>query len=205
MMSLHWFPELDFGVYPVVASEEPYDQAYFDKYVQMAKTEQGQTITAKRVELVNQFHTGRIVDIGVGSGAFVDAHGMAFGFDINPVAVEYLKKHDKYVPFPGLLDEKQTRFEAISMWDVLEHLRYPGKYLRWASRFVFLSIPIFENAENAVRSRHFRKNEHRWYFTRSSLKAFMAEYGFRCVHEEHEPETGRESVFRFVFERTADG
>lgn len=202
---LVWCPELGMGYFPVQEAEEPYRnggaQAYWDKYVGYAATEQGVRLTETRVQMVTEWHDGPVVDIGIGCGSFVEAmHAAgraAYGCDVNPVAVTWLHhRHLWRSPW-------EREVAAVTMWDVLEHLPDPALMLRSVREFVFVSLPIFTDAEHIIRSRHFRRDEHRWYWTADGLSRWMLAQGFELVqHDTRESRLGREDIGSFVFRRS---
>lgn len=192
---LQWLPEVGIGYFPV--REMPYDAAYFDKYVRMADTEIGRKLTEARVALVNKYTDGQVLDIGIGSGAFVQARPNTYGYDINPVAVEWLADNRLYRhPFRGA--------DALAFWDSLEHIPDPTLMLQGARQYVFVSCPIYDDVMHILRSKHYRPDEHCWYWTIHGLFAFMSAFGFEPVEMNRmETELGREDIGTFVFKRTA--
>jgi hypothetical protein len=57
-----------------------------------------------------------------------------------------------------------------------------------------------------LRSKHFRPQEHIWYFTREGLVNAMKACGFSLVAEsDFETELGREDIGTFAFRRVTDG
>ncbi len=201
-----WLPEHGMGFWPVREDDEPYRnggaQAYWDKYVEYSRTPLGEALTAARVELVRGWTNGPVLDIGIGAGSFVEAlytvGGTAYGFDVNPIAVSWLQARglwrDPWEPGVDL--------HAVSLWDVLEHLPDPGALLERVSGYVFTSLPIFESGEQVLCSKHFRPDEHRWYWTRQGLVHWMARLGFECVEQdERESLLGREAIGTFAFRR----
>jgi hypothetical protein len=192
---LQWLPELGIGWYPV--KESPYDAAYFEKYQLMADTEMGRQLTQARVALVNKYTDGQVLDIGIGSGQFVEARPCTWGYDINPVAVEWLAERKRYRhPFRGA--------DALTFWDSLEHIHNPELLLQGAREYVFVSCPIYDNVMHILRSKHYRPDEHCWYWTVHGLFAFMSNFGFEPVEMNRmESAIGREDIGTFVFKRTA--
>jgi hypothetical protein len=190
---LSWYPEIGIGYYPVI--ESPYDESYFLKYVAMAQTEMGQKLTQARVDLVNKYTHGTVLDIGIGCGSFVSSRPDTYGYDINPYAVNWLIDRKIYRhPFKGA--------EALTFWDSLEHIHDPTLMLQGAKEYVFISAPIYENAGHVLQSKHFRKDEHCWYWTSIGIRNFMHRFGFGCVEENYmETELGREDIGTFVFKR----
>ena len=196
---LTWYPERGFGYYPVRGNGTVYDRAYFEKYVGYAQTELGQQLTAARIGLVlRHMPCGELLDIGIGSGAFVQARNYfapTFGFDINPAAVAWLMQRDLYRdPITGSI-------EGMTFWDSLEHLPDPQQYLAQAT-WAFLTLPIFTGPDHVLASKHFRRDEHIWYFTRGGLIRWMEAQGFRCVeHNTMETLLGREDIHSFAFQK----
>lgn len=191
---LVWLPERGMGYYPV--REQPYDEAYFAKYEAYARTEMGLAITAARVELVRRHARGEVVvDIGIGCGAFVEAMD-CYGFDINPAGARWLQQHGAF------WNPYKREAGALTFWDCLEHIHDPAPLLAHAREWVFCSLPLFEGPEHVLRSKHFRRDEHCWYWTRAGLIGWMAEHGFRCVeHNTAESLLGREDIHSFAFRR----
>ncbi|MEO8101337.1 MAG: methyltransferase domain-containing protein [Betaproteobacteria bacterium] len=202
---LQWLPELGIGWYPV--SAQPYDAGYWDHYRALDLTPCGSALTAMRIALVARHWAGTVVDIGIGGGRFVEQRGKAgptFGFDINPHAIQWLIENDAWCdPFrwlPGLPGGLPV--EAITCWDSLEHIADPGALIAWVKRFVFVSLPIFVDAADALASKHYKPAEHCWYFTRTGLARFMDGCGFAMIESNAmEQAAGREQIETFVFER----
>jgi Methyltransferase domain len=194
---LHWLPEAGIGWYPVEAN--PYNAEYWDKYRALDSTASGDALTACRVSLVRSHWRGPVVDVGIGGGRFVQDHHDAFGFDINPSAVAWLKGRKRYC------DPHSNSIEAATFWDSLEHIHDPAPILENVRRFVFVSLPIFDDVAHVLRSKHFKPAEHCWYFTRTGFDRFMRRFGFRMVdHSTIEQSAGREDIESFAFERVRE-
>lgn len=194
---LVWLPERGMGFYPVDPADEPYDESYFRKYQEYANTALGRALTRARVEFVAHHHKGALVDVGIGCGAFVEARGEGtLGFDVNPVGIRWLKERGLW------RDPYYGQVEAVSLWDVLEHLPFPAALLANVRRWVFVSLPIFRDAEHLLASRHYRRDEHRWYWTTEGLVEWMSAHGFQCIDSsEMETRLGREDIGTFAFRR----
>jgi Methyltransferase domain len=196
---LQWCPELGVGYFHV--TEAPYDQAYFDRFARQALDPIGQQLMTSRVHFVEQYYRGPLVDVGIGSGAFIDKRnarrpGMTRGFDINPAGIAWLDERDLWAdPYAY----KQT---AVSLWDVLEHIHDFRPLLANVERWVFLALPIFRDCDHVLRSKHYRKDEHFWYFTRRGLLNIMLELGFELIGDsDMETKAGREDIGAFAFKR----
>lgn len=192
---LVFLPELGIGRYPVPASR-PYDDTYFEKYRRMACTERGRALTRSRIDLVARHYDGPLLDVGIGAGQFVAERPHTAGYDVNPAGIEWLKSRGSWA------DLYTGTWAALSFWDALEHIDDPEAALSRAEKWVFVSIPIFHNADHLLRSRHFRKDEHIWYFTHAGLLRWFDTQGFDC-REWNEAETvlGRDGIHSYAFER----
>ncbi len=150
----------------------------------------------QRVEFVAQHYRGTLVDVGIGSGAFIEARDDTYGFDINPAGVAWLKKKCLW------FNPYDRSFPALSMWDVLEHIADFRPLLANVEEWLFLAVPLFEDAEHVLRSKHFRKDEHYWYWTRRGLVTMLGELGFDIVADSNmETHAGREDIGAFAFKR----
>ncbi|MDG0556620.1 methyltransferase domain-containing protein [Klebsiella quasipneumoniae] len=191
---LSFFPELGFGYFPV-PKNRPYDERYFEKYKAMADTEMGRQLTDFRVNFVRKHHQGDVCDVGIGCGQFVEAYNCS-GFDVNQAGIDWLKAEGRY------LDFYKHGCDALTFWDVLEHIDEPDKAIACANKWVFVSIPVFDSAEHILRSRHFRKDEHIFYFTNDGLIRWFGENGFVLVESVNtESEIGRDGITTYAFRR----
>jgi hypothetical protein len=202
--ALTWY-DIGVGWYPVSAGIKPYDRAYFERYRRQANSDIGRALMAARVAFVRKhwWGPGMLVDVGIGSGAFIKRCNrkkkMAVGYDVNPAGIEWLKQHrcfwNPYYP-PG------RRISVLSLWDVLEHMPDFSSLLAKVEQWVFLSLPIFNDAAHALRSKHFRPDEHCWYWTRDGLVMVMQRLGFELIEEtDMETRIGREDIGAFAFRR----
>jgi hypothetical protein len=199
---LVWLPERGMGWLRV--TDAPYDAEYFDKYVGYSQNEQGRAITAARVALVEKYVLPfeRLIDVGIGCGDFVDSCTCdAYGYDINPAAIEWLNARGRFV------DPYKATPDALTFWDALEHIPDVHRMIANAKRWVFASLPIVPgDGPPALNWKHLRRDEHCFYFTRKGFIAWMGAQGFECV-ECHAGEIllGREDIETFAFRRRADG
>jgi methyltransferase family protein len=197
---LTWWPQIGVGYYPVEAGLAPYDQEYFDRFARDARTELGRALMRARFNFVEQYYRGPLVDVGIGSGAFVELrrnHGRTtYGYDVNPAGIEWLEQRKL------LVDPHLVTFDAITLWDVLEHIPDFQSLLDNVRDWIFLSIPIFRDAEHVLASKHFRPDEHCWFFERRGLLCAMNLCGFELISENKmETELGREDIGTFAFRR----
>ena len=178
----------------------PYDQKYFDRFDRNAKTDLGRALMRARCDFVEQHYQGPLIDIGIGSGAFIECRERrqqkTWGYDINPAGLKWLEKRML------LVNPYFVPLEAMTMWDVLEHMENFCLLLANCREWLFVSLPIFRDAEHALRSKHFKPEEHCWYFSRDGLLFAMKTCGFALVSESDvETELGREDIGTFAFRR----
>src|SRR5262247_1707334 len=69
---LTWWPEIGVGYYPVTAGIEVYDRDYFDRFDRDAHSDLGKALMQARFDFVERHYRGPLIDVGIGSGAFVD-------------------------------------------------------------------------------------------------------------------------------------
>lgn len=194
---LVWYDDLGMGYYPVNLVGQ-YDKAYWDKYVKYRADPIADSLMKSRSDFVERLYgNGPVVDIGIGSGHFIDwRRASTFGYDVNPIAIRWLLDRDLWWD-PYVRDP-----EAITCWDSLEHMARPEALVRCVKKLIFLSIPIFVDRGHVIQSKHYRPDEHFWYFTRDGLIEWMLRYGFRLVEENQmETDLGREDIGTFVFKR----
>lgn len=188
------------GYYPVDQTLGVYDRDYWAKYVAYDASPLGRDLTRARVDLVNRYWSDEVIDVGIGAGGFVRERRRTgrdtFGWDVNPTALEWLRGHD-LARDPMV---EPVGF-ALTFWDCLEHIPEPDAMLSRAA-MVFVSLPLFDGPEHVLRSKHFRRDEHCWYWTRAGLLAWFADRGFSCVeHSTIESLLGREDISSFAFAR----
>lgn len=191
-----------------VKNEGVYDEEYFQRYREMSQTPMAIALNGFRADLVRR-HGGRVggafeeitlLDVGIGDGAFLraleeDRWIHRFGADVNPAGIAYLEEH-------GQLGSLEDTYGVVTFWDSLEHIRDPRWALRSAASVALVSIPIFADVEHVLASRHFRPDEHYWYFTRAGFIAFAKQEGFDVVDVlATETALGRDGIETFVLNR----
>lgn len=140
-----------------------------------------------------------LLDIGAGTGAFVRAAAAAGydakGFDVIPKAAERLRQAGAYA-------EDASAFNAVTLWDCLEHMEDPAACLQTVAldARAFISLPIFTDLTEIRASKHYRPGEHLYYWTATGFITWMARQGFILLEQSHhEIEAGRDSIGAFAF------
>ena len=194
---LVWNPALGIGFYPVHINGQ-YDQAYWDKYVTYSKTPLGAALNQARLDLARRFcPTEQVVDLGIGCGHFVEARGEnTFGYDVNEAGIRWLLDRKRW------WDPWSKDPENLTCWDSLEHLARPAELVSRIKRRLLVSLPIFRDEAHVLSSKHFRPDEHYWYWTRDGFVRWMGVLGFKLQLENTmETDLGREDIGTFVFSR----
>ncbi len=142
---------------------------------------------------------GSILDIGAGDGAFVRcaiSWGYdCMGYDVIPTTADRLRRE-------ALFGDEPAMFDAVTMWDVIEHLPEPGLWLRRVPRgnLLFASVPIHDDLSRVRESKHYRPGEHLYHFTDAGFVGLMRDYGYRLLERSnHETTAGRESIGGYAF------
>src|SRR5512146_2311884 len=131
-----------------------YDEDYYNKCRSYEDQEIANAINAGRIALVARHYAGRVLDVGIGSGEFIRKRPRTYGFDVNPAAIEWLKRND-------LWSEHPDEFGAVTFWDVLEHVETPEVYLKRIGlhKYLFTSLPLFYGLGGIRLSKHYRPGD----------------------------------------------
>ena len=200
-------------------NEKKYDKSYFfEEYKkQYGKTyiEDFSNISAlskKRVDIVNNFvKKGKALDIGCAYGPFL--HAMkdkynCYGIDISEDAVEYVKKElgikaiagdfssSDFTPdfasdfYTKDKEEKNTKFDIITMWYVIEHFQNPKEVIEKIKKLINKAgIIAFSTPNLSGISGRYNKNkflesspaDHYTIWNISSAKHILSKFGFKVV------------------------
>jgi SAM-dependent methyltransferase len=129
----------------------------------------------------------RLLDIGCGTGLFLErvrSHFDVWGLDPSPAAVAYCRERGLEQVRQGgieqLADVTPWPFDAVTMWDVLEHVRFDREALTTAHTalkpggLLLLSVP----AHQWLWSPHDDLHHHYRRYTRSALQRLLRGAGF---------------------------
>ncbi len=141
---------------------------------------------------------GAILDVGCASGLFLDkaldAGWTVVGLEPSEVlyrqAVERIGNRGTVLPF--MLEEADFNgklFDAITLWDVLEHVVDPVNFLRRIHEHLkpdgclFLNVPDLDSIEARLLGRRWPLllPEHLNYFTRSSIRLCAEKCQFKLI------------------------
>ncbi len=152
---------------------------------------------AKRCKIVTRHagHPGRLLDVGCATGVFLDAM-RRYGWDVqgvepNEAAATYAREKLDLNVFAGDLCQAEFpahAFDAVTLWDVLEHVYDPRATLAELARILrpggllVLSLPNPESWEVPLLGRYWAGWDvprHLHLFTRPVLNRYLNESGFR--------------------------
>jgi 2-polyprenyl-3-methyl-5-hydroxy-6-metoxy-1,4-benzoquinol methylase len=157
---------------------------------------------AERMGIVDRFATvspGRLLDVGCTTGFFLEAAAergwSAVGIDPNPYAIDVAREKGLTVEQATIEDAsfEAESFDAITVFDVIEHLRRPLDLLAKARELlrpggvVLLYTPNWECAERLLigEACHFIwGTNHLTYFTADTLGQALERSGLEAVWHE---------------------
>ncbi len=152
-------------------------------------------LTRKRdlVEKITTLQTGRILDIGSGTGYFASAMKESGwevkGIEINEKARNFASSHfDLDVISPNDMPLLKTNsYDCITLWHVLEHFHDPVKYLSEIKRILkprsacIVALPNFDSFD----AKYYKSAwaawdvpRHLWHFNPSTFRVLAEKEGF---------------------------
>jgi len=177
---------------------------YDAKYIEGLRTyrknmERLEAVNGARVSLVNCYagESARVLDYGVGACDFIDRRPHTFGFDVCKESVLELRNRGKY-------SEEVSSFDAVCVWDVLEHMEHPERFLDKLKpgALLFVSIPVIKNMESLESWVHYKPGEHLYYFTAEGFLHYMTLHGFRALYTGwDEVQAGRRDILTAVLKK----
>ena len=149
------------------------------------------------VERYSQRRTGRILDVGCATGLFL--HEMALagwqtqGVELTRPAADYARTRFGLEVFTGMLGDlpaEEHSFDAVTFWDVLEHVFSPTAELERAARLlkpgglVAINVPNWHSLDRQLFGPFWAGLDpprHLYDFTRPTLTALLTRAGFQTV------------------------
>lgn len=207
ILELVWDTDTEYGYFPVdkwLATnniDSPYDTEYFTKHKVAEATELSRKLHDFRLKLVNKYTNGVVVDVGIGSGQFVEYRNnqghRTYGLDVNPLGLSWLEER-------GLLASLNDEIPVATFFHSLEHMQNYSDILDRVSKFAIVSLPIFRDYNHILTSKHFRKDQHYHYFGHRGFVSMMWGHGLRLIEQsDHESELGLDGVRTFVFRKVS--
>lgn len=146
-------------------------------------------------QLVHLKTTGKVLDIGCGSGHFLAAirrytKWAGVGVDRSPKAIAFARDNlnlDVYVSQVERLEFPAQTFDAVTLWDVLEHLHQPQEVLSEIQRvlkpcgYLILRVPSADSLDARLFGPFWAGLDaprHLTLFSSQSLTRFLSQAGF---------------------------
>lgn len=166
------------------------------------------TLWRKRADLLDTFaRPGNLLDVGCGDGSFIlaarERGWRVAGTEVSKWAAQMLRESRGLDIFEGDLTQIETResqFDALTMWHVLEHMDCPLQNLMRARELlikngvIVVAVPnsgftLFRLAYPMARLRRLRyytpgeRELHLHHFTMDTLHTMLEKAGFRVIFE----------------------
>lgn len=157
----------------------------------------------KRLEVINKMghEKGRLLDIGCATGIFLKTASSFYdctGLDISRYAIEFAVNNYGVNAVCGTIfdvDFGSQLFDMITMWDVIEHVRDPNKYVEKVSRLIQPNGLLVLSTGN-VESLMFKLQKKNWhllipplhlfYFSPKTIRKLLECHGFRIINISHQ-------------------
>lgn len=190
-----------------IFDEEHYRQIYQSKEYQEIVRKLGidshlyrvSRFGAERVSIMQRFipreaGTPRLLDVGCSTGFVVEAAQeagwKAMGIDLNPSAIEFGRQRglDLHAQALGDVAYPAETFDAISMFDVIEHMPCPSTILQQSIRLlkaggiVFIYVPNYDSASRILMGRDAQfiwPTHHLNYYTPRTIVDLLERHGLK--------------------------
>lgn len=180
--------------------EEKNKELYDEKYYYFNKTEDSLNITKaiNNFKILKKYNKtkGSLLDVGCGKGFFLkiakDNGWEVHGIDISDYAREFAKKQFNLNVSLGDLENiefSEKKFDVITLWDTLEHLRRPYEVLEKIKKLLkkegrlFIKTPNINSIFYKLYRRYWLGFNpfHLYYFSPKTLREILQQSGFRIV------------------------
>lgn len=156
----------------------------------------------KRLEQIeNYFRNGRLLDVGCAYGFFLELakkNGWQVqGLEISEAAYRYAKNSLKLPVLNKTLEDakfKNESFDAVTLFDVIEHLPNPKATIKEARRIlkpnglIVITTPNIGSAAAKILGRNWeevkRVREHIYFFSKPTLKRLLELNNFKVLRTE---------------------
>ncbi len=125
----------------VEALKQAYESGYYEEWVTVQAKPRQRLWRRRAEEALGGLAPGYLLDVGCGEGSFLHAAKalgwQVTGTEISADAIRLARQQWQIEPFRGNLEEAHfpdNRFDAITLWHVIEHVPNPEATLREVAR-----------------------------------------------------------------------
>lgn len=151
---------------------------------------------SERMDVIKRFMPrGQLLDVGCALGYFLEvASGEGYtvrGIDVSSWASQYARQNYDFEIITGKLEDcdelEENTFDVITLWDVMEQVPHPKKFMNKVSRllkqggYLFLTIRDIDSFISRALKKgwiHFRPSEKYVYFNDSSIRNLLSDENF---------------------------
>ena len=171
------------------------NETLFDKMYHFIKK---YNLNHKR-KLVEKFHqSGRIMDIGCGTGAFLGEFDKSrwnrMGFEPDEEAREIAKTHQgiEVNDLTVLNNLTDTKAEVITLWHVLEHVSTINEQLSKIKKLLsddgilVIAVPMSNSYDANYYGKYWAAYDvprHLYHFTKDTLEQLLSKHGFKLIEK----------------------
>ena len=178
---------------PDYISHSNTDKGFINKTYQKVRTYTLEQ-KAKLIAHETKISTGTVLDIGSGTGAFLDVMKkrgwQVRGIEPDEDARRLAKQlYDLNVEEPAELNTIQAGvFEAITLWHVLEHVHQLHDYVEQLKRMlkkegkIFIAVPNYQSRDSGIYRSYWAAYDvprHLYHFSPQSIKTLMHNHGLK--------------------------
>lgn len=185
--------------------EKHYQEDYYKEWLEKQMKRRIPMWKKRLKELQKYKKSGRLIDVGFGSGTFLNlAKEKGFevcGTEISEYACRYVKNNLGIDVFRGDLEEAHfppASFDVVTMWHALEHLPNPKAALKEINRILkndgllVIAVPNLNNfitrilyllakGKKLILFSVNAKELHLWHFSANSLTSMLKEAGHSII------------------------
>jgi 2-polyprenyl-3-methyl-5-hydroxy-6-metoxy-1,4-benzoquinol methylase len=149
----------------------------------------------KRIDKIKQtgYVNGELLDIGCATGIFMKAASSSYnctGLDVSDVATQFAVKEMGLNAKCGTIfdhDYEKQSFDIITMWDVIEHVRDPDKYIEKINQIMkpggllVLSTGNIDSLMFKIQKKNWHlliPPFHLYYFNKHNITKLLEKHGF---------------------------
>lgn len=181
-----------------MVGEDPSD-GYFSQYIfeREKRMKSFSKLYHSRLKFIESFapNKGDLLDIGCGAGYFIkcalERGWQGHGLELLPEYVQYAQetlnlKNVQQGSLDNELPFQPQAFDAVTLWDLIEHLRHPLACLEKINAVTKpggLLIIWTPNVKNSIFVKDqwlsYKINQHIYFFSRNSLQQILKKAGFK--------------------------